>query len=453
MICENPQRIRNPYTGQWLYTQCRKCDGCVALQAVSKTMNLTNYINRFKNVTFVTLTYDNKHLPIILPYTSGVYRYDGENFPEKLEDTEEFFDFECEKPSGMDINCTGVLYYRDIQLFLKRFRKYINKNYGRKYNNFRFFCLSEYGSERHRPHYHLLFLSDSLTIDEVKDGCLHNWQLCDWSKLNVDESFKFGTNGVASYLAAYVNSLSNSCRVSSFKRFKQKTSRSKDISFGFDSEMEEEVKRFVLRKYNQGSNFTNSEFFIDRQKGVSSLSPECISPKFLYALFRKPKGFCGLSFNSQFRRILEIIRFYQTRSKITSVKFVSSSSDYLCWLGYRRFCKLFDVDVYSYNAPIFYTQSHLDAWSYYSSQALKFYLLSIQSLTPIEKEFEMYNTDCDNLEKREYRRLMRLPDYDLDTIRLFERNVLPSSLRHKCRKFIMDNKTKLLPKHLNLYHF
>lgn len=64
---------------------------------------------------FVTLTYDNEHLPINEKGVQSVNK-------------------------------------RDIQLFMKRFRK----KYG---NGIRYFCISEYGDDdrySHRPHYHML---------------------------------------------------------------------------------------------------------------------------------------------------------------------------------------------------------------------------------------------------------------------------------------------------------
>lgn len=66
----------------------------------------------YANVWFVTLTYDDEHLPL--------------------------------SPSGLP-----TLRYSDVQKFLKRLRT----NSGQK---FRYFAASEYGDRTQRPHYHLI---------------------------------------------------------------------------------------------------------------------------------------------------------------------------------------------------------------------------------------------------------------------------------------------------------
>lgn len=44
----------------------------------------------------------------------------------------------------------GDLHYRDVQLFLKRLRKFISPV------KIRFFCCGEYGGKKNRPHYHII---------------------------------------------------------------------------------------------------------------------------------------------------------------------------------------------------------------------------------------------------------------------------------------------------------
>jgi len=76
-----------------------------------------------QNSAFLTLTYDNKHLP----HTDG----------------------------GLP-----TLVLRDLQLFMKRLRKHYEiSNNGSRSSSVRFFACGEYGETTYRPHYHVLLLS------------------------------------------------------------------------------------------------------------------------------------------------------------------------------------------------------------------------------------------------------------------------------------------------------
>lgn len=57
-----------------------------------------------------------------------------------------------------DTQVIDTLYIPDIQLFIKRLRKYINYHFHEKV---RIYCICEYGTESLRPHYHLLLFFDS----------------------------------------------------------------------------------------------------------------------------------------------------------------------------------------------------------------------------------------------------------------------------------------------------
>ena len=92
---------------------CGRCMGCRIKKAVEWTLRLKHEASQHSENCFITLTYNDEHLPII----NGV-------------------------PSL-------PLYTFDFQPFLKRLRK----NTGKR---IRFFMCSEYGSKTERPHYHAL---------------------------------------------------------------------------------------------------------------------------------------------------------------------------------------------------------------------------------------------------------------------------------------------------------
>lgn len=105
---------------------CGKCQGCRADRSREWSIRMLLELEEMKNAIFVTLTYNNEHLPRLA---------DG----------------------------TPTLDIRDTQLFLKRLRK---KFSGKK---IRFFLCGEYGSNTHRPHYHaILFGLDLFDFRDLR---------------------------------------------------------------------------------------------------------------------------------------------------------------------------------------------------------------------------------------------------------------------------------------------
>ena len=93
---------------------CGKCKDCLLKKAREWSVRCMHE-NEFHNeACFITLTYNNEHLP-----KNG------------------------DEPT---------LNYKDVQLFMKRLRKKLS---GQNIK-VRFFCASEYGGKRKRPHYHIL---------------------------------------------------------------------------------------------------------------------------------------------------------------------------------------------------------------------------------------------------------------------------------------------------------
>jgi len=105
---------------------CGRCIICRRNRAAEWAVRLQHEAEYHQKACFITLTYDDDHLP----YTST-----GE----------------------------PTLSKRDFQLFLKRFRKFINGD------RIKYFACGEYGSVTQRPHYHAL---------------IFGWQP-DWSELRV----------------------------------------------------------------------------------------------------------------------------------------------------------------------------------------------------------------------------------------------------------------------------
>lgn len=99
-------------------------------------------------------------------------------------------------------NLIPFLNYVDVQNYIKRLRKYLFQQLG-SYESLHFYAVGEYGPVHFRPHFHLLLFTNSDQVAEVLRQC-H------------DKSWKFGRSdfqrsagGSASYVSSYVNSLSS----------------------------------------------------------------------------------------------------------------------------------------------------------------------------------------------------------------------------------------------------
>lgn len=101
---------------------CGKCVACLSSRSLSWTFRLKEELKVSSSAFFVTLTYDEAHLPI-----------DKDHRP--------------------------IVKKRDFQNFMKRLRKNIP--------GVRFFAVSEYGPTGHRPHYHALIFNLPLDLDPM----------------------------------------------------------------------------------------------------------------------------------------------------------------------------------------------------------------------------------------------------------------------------------------------
>lgn len=108
---------------------CGKCPNCRANQRQEWVFRLRQEFESCKFGLFVTLTYDDEHLP----------------------------------PLGVS--------KRDVQLFLKRFRKRLPPQ------SVRYYVVSEYGDHTHRAHYHGLFFFnlDINNLDNIYDYVRESW--------------------------------------------------------------------------------------------------------------------------------------------------------------------------------------------------------------------------------------------------------------------------------------
>lgn len=262
--CQHRSFITNRYTGARIAVDCGQCDYCIYKRAQKASMRVKTAGSAFKYSYFVTLTYDNEHIPLMnckvlhseyedvvgisgdihfgdeyhkyIPVSE--YRCDDNSllrhiFFEQVQGTVPFdreikeyvpvrdnwflsmdairsfiyktqsvdkTDYPASEQYGRD-NLIPFLNYVDIQNYIKRLRKYLFQQLG-KYETLHFYAVGEYGPVHFRPHYHLLLFTNSEKVAEALRYChCKSWKLG-------RSDFQRSAGGASSYVASYVNSLS-----------------------------------------------------------------------------------------------------------------------------------------------------------------------------------------------------------------------------------------------------
>ena len=124
----------SPYGLKEFFVPCGHCSECRTSQAIGWSVRLRSEIDYYRihkgfNIGFLTLTYNDGHLPFI---------------PEKFFKAGEYKPIPC-------------FHYPDVRKFFDCIRSWFWREKKLK-SAFRFFLASEYGEKYHRPHYHALIM-------------------------------------------------------------------------------------------------------------------------------------------------------------------------------------------------------------------------------------------------------------------------------------------------------
>lgn len=261
--CQHRSFITNKYTGARIAVDCGQCDYCIHKKAQKASMRVKTAGSSFKYSYFVTLTYDNEHLPLLnckvlhsdyddaLGISGDIHFGDEHHqyipvseyecddismlrhiFFEQVQGTVPFdreikeyvpvkdnwflsmdairsfiiktqavdkTDYPASSQYGRD-NLIPFLNYVDVQNYIKRLRKHLSLKLG-SYETLHFYAVGEYGPVHFRPHYHLLLFTNSDKVAEVLRYCHDkSWKLG-------RSDFQRSAGGAGSYVASYVNSL------------------------------------------------------------------------------------------------------------------------------------------------------------------------------------------------------------------------------------------------------
>lgn len=123
------------YNPKVMLIPCGQCIGCRIRQREDWTTRIELEARDYpkEQVWFITLTYDDDHVPGMIVKTGEIMR--------KVQYTW--------KPGEKRPESVQVLLYEDIQKFLKRLRKAYR-------GKLRYFVAGEYGEQTARPHYHMI---------------------------------------------------------------------------------------------------------------------------------------------------------------------------------------------------------------------------------------------------------------------------------------------------------
>lgn len=261
--CQYRSFITNKYTSARIAVDCGQCDYCIHKKAKKASMRVKTAGSAFKYSYFVTLTYDNEHIPLMncsvlhseyedVVGISGDIHFGNEHhqyipvseykcddnsmlrhiFFEQVQGTVPFdreikeylpvkdnwflsmdairsfinktqavdkTDYPASAQYGRD-NLIPFLNYVDVQNYIKRLRKHLSLKLG-SYETLHFYAVGEYGPVHFRPHYHLLLFTNSDKVAEVLRYCHDkSWKLG-------RSDFQRSAGGAGSYVASYVNSL------------------------------------------------------------------------------------------------------------------------------------------------------------------------------------------------------------------------------------------------------
>jgi hypothetical protein len=262
--CQHRSFITNRYTGARIAVDCGQCDYCIHKKAKKASMRVKTAGSAFKYSYFVTLTYDNEHVPLFncevldnvyddvlgisgdthfgyekhsfvpvseyncadssqlrhifftqvqgtIPYNRASSRYESvkDNWFLSMDAIRSFIaKTQTSSPYGREgslsdkygNNLLPFLNYVDIQNYIKRLRKHLFQTLG-SYETLHFYAVGEYGPVHFRPHYHLLLFTNSDQVSQVLRYCHDkSWKLG-------RSDFQRSAGGAGSYVASYVNSL------------------------------------------------------------------------------------------------------------------------------------------------------------------------------------------------------------------------------------------------------
>ena len=225
-MCTNGKYVHNKYIHKSIFVSCGHCDSCIQAKANARAQRIRNH-NDGGTCLFVTLTYDNRFVPyvsssdliniqdisshdVVVKRDFDVRYYRGNKKVYRCDDVLTSFKASDFKKYCYDVpilrkkkDCVGVIYWKDVQNFIKRLRINLFRN-GYE-NDISYFAVGEYGSGKHatfRPHFHLLLYTGKITLQEIRPFIVQSWPYGDMLRENQRIQQAIDASG---YVASYVS--------------------------------------------------------------------------------------------------------------------------------------------------------------------------------------------------------------------------------------------------------
>ncbi len=386
--CFSPKRIINPYTKEVMYVPCRKCPSCLNRYTHEWSKRIENECKFHYFSMFVTLTYDNEHLPMFKPVWCDAEGSEGylmlsnrdcdadKCLPESL--SGQFIPVTHSDAVGVPYCCR-----QDVVLFLKRLRSridyYFKTHCINENKKIRYFLCSEYGPRTFRPHYHAIFWFDSETI------CREFGTLLSESWKNGACNFSLVNSSAPQYVAKYVVGNSRLPAVLRHEWTRTFHVQSKAPCIGFDSSDTEELFKNVLE-----GTYGHVEYDASLQSAVYVQPPRSLEMRY----FPKCRGYRTVSYFEKLR----IYAFAYDYFKRTGERIDSESL-------HERFCSA--VDLHATLACFTYCMSHCCTPEIYLMRLDKYY--SNKELYNLRLQYEYQEVYVNSF----HQPLSHLLDFDL----------------------------------------
>lgn len=160
---------------------CGHCWACDLTYSAQWATRIMCEVERSEHNYFITLTYDDKNLPIAeaLQYGDEIFENDG--------------------------TWSGTLQEKDVRTFINSLRKYLERKYN--HTGLKYFYCGEYGTQTLRPHYHMILMNCPLDISQFYDSHVDGNFKAHWKSHELEKYWKLGIHDIAEVewsSAAYV---------------------------------------------------------------------------------------------------------------------------------------------------------------------------------------------------------------------------------------------------------
>lgn len=311
------------------YYNCGHCAACQQQKAARRTSKIVHHSPEDFIAYFVTLTFDNDHIPYVLrsdverlhsecsPLVDrfiNVYQSVDENgrpcrigkievpasFSRLPDDLGLVTDYNL-PTQHVDTSRISICFNPVVRNFFKRFRINCSRTYPEFGKSFplSYYYAPEYGPTTFRFHAHLiLWMPKVLTEEQVRSAVVKAWPFADSDRTEREVSVAISP---ASYVASYVNC---DTTLPDFLRKAAPPRSSHSLHFGFDktfSDLSEIVKK------GESQCFTyHVKYYKGRGDKRKLVERDILYPSYvLYRFFPKVKAFSRCSYSS-------LLRFYQT---------------------------------------------------------------------------------------------------------------------------------------------